>query len=163
MKYKVLHSWTLLERISRSLTSKSVKLKVMTKFKFRKKPPLTALLMKLYTWIPIIRNQIVRKIFPKKSKRKNLNKPCSLILLTSLNSSENYHPMTSSTSQLKLSEIPSSFFLLAFAKKISILEYLKQKHIQHYVVPDREIPIKIVIRRLPISTDLELSIKKIKF
>lgn len=46
--------------------------------------------------------------------------------------------------------------LLTSVKKISIIECLWQQKVQHYVVPDREISIKVVIRGLPLSTNLEL-------
>lgn len=45
---------------------------------------------------------------------------------------------------------------LASVIKIFTAEYLKQNNIQHYVVQDRQIPIIVVIRELPRSTDTEL-------
>lgn len=47
-------------------------------------------------------------------------------------------------------------FPASFRDKISIYEYLKQNILQNYLIPDRDIPIKVVIRGLPRSSVLEL-------
>lgn len=48
--------------------------------------------------------------------------------------------------------------------KLPIHEYLKKlREIQHYLIPDREIPLKIVIRGYSRSTNLELLKKNLFF
>lgn len=42
-------------------------------------------------------------------------------------------------------------------EKLSIIEYLKQQKTQNYIVPDRKILMKVVIRGLPILNNLELN------
>lgn len=39
--------------------------------------------------------------------------------------------------------------------KMRIIENPNQKKIQFCVIPDREIPVKVIIRGLPTSTDIE--------